>query len=51
MSPGRRHIRMDDYLDHMAEAIRQACGYVEGMNKEEFLADLRTHDAVLLMRT
>ena len=48
MSPGRRHVRKDDYLDHMAEAIRQACSYVEGMSKEDFLADPRTQDAVIL---
>jgi uncharacterized protein with HEPN domain len=32
----------------MAEAIAQACSYVEGMRKDEFLADTRTQDAVIL---
>lgn len=40
--------RLPDYLDHMLEAARQACGYVEGMEKNEFLADKRTQQAVIL---
>jgi len=31
--------RLRDYLDHMLEAARLACSYIEGMDKEEFLAD------------
>lgn len=34
--------RLTDYLDHMLEAARQACGYVEGLSREEFLVDKRT---------
>jgi len=30
--------RLPDYLDHMLEAARQACGYVEAMEKSEFLS-------------
>lgn len=37
-----------DYLDHMLEAARLACSYVEGMRKDEFLADKRTLQAVIL---
>lgn len=40
--------RLPDYLDHMLEAAQQACSYVEGMNKEDFLADKRTQQAVIL---
>ena len=48
MTPGRHPIRKDDYLDHTAEAIQQACCYVEGMTKADFPADPRTQDAVIL---
>lgn len=34
--------RVPDYLDHMLEAAIQACAYVEGASKEEFLQDKRT---------
>lgn len=34
--------RLPDYLDHILEAAQQACNYVEGLNKEDFLADKRT---------
>lgn len=37
-----------DYLDHMLEAAQQACSYVEDMVKEDFLADKRTQQAVIL---
>lgn len=40
--------RLVDYLDHMLEAAQQACSYVEGMVKEDFLADKRTQQAVIL---
>ena len=40
--------RLIDYLDHMLEAAQQACGYVEGMSKNEFLADKRTQQAVIM---
>lgn len=40
--------RLPDYLDHMFEAARQACGYVEGINKDDFLVDKRTQQAVIL---
>ena len=41
-------IRVTDYLDHMLEAATQACTYVEGMSKQEFLDDKRTQQAVVL---
>lgn len=40
--------RVADYLDHMLEASRQACVYVEGLSKEDFLHDKRTQQAVIL---
>lgn len=39
---------LPDYLDHMLEAALQACAYVEGLSKEEFLGDKRTQQAVVL---
>ena len=40
--------RVADYLDHMLEAAQQACSYVHGMSKEDFLSDKRTQQAVIL---
>ena len=40
--------RLADYLDHMLEAVRLACGYVEGMDRADFHADVRTQQAVIL---
>lgn len=40
--------RLTDYLDHMQEAARLACSYVEGLDKEDFLEDKRTQQAVIL---
>ena len=40
--------RLPDYLDHMLEAAQQACCYVEGLDKDEFLVDKRTQQAVIL---
>jgi uncharacterized protein with HEPN domain len=40
--------RLCDCLDHILEAAGQACTYVEGMNKEHFLADTRTQQAVTM---
>jgi uncharacterized protein with HEPN domain len=42
------HSRVADYLDHMLEAAVQACAYVEGLSKEEFLDDKKTQQAVVL---
>ncbi|WP_408033208.1 HepT-like ribonuclease domain-containing protein [Thermithiobacillus tepidarius] len=41
-------LRLADYLDHMQRAARDACGFVEGLGKEEFLADKRTQQAVIM---
>lgn len=40
--------RVPDYLDHMLEAAVQACAYVEGLSKENSLADKNTQQAVIL---
>ena len=40
--------RIPDYLDHMLEDAVQACAYVEGLSKEDFLLDKKTQQAVVL---
>jgi uncharacterized protein with HEPN domain len=40
--------RLSDYLDHMQQATSDACGFVEGLAKEDFLADKRTQQAVIM---
>jgi len=40
--------RLPDYLDHMAQAAADACGFVEGWAKDDFLADKRTQQAVVM---
>ncbi|MFU8787416.1 MAG: DUF86 domain-containing protein [Methylobacter sp.] len=40
--------RLADYLGHMLEAAKLAHGYIEGMDKDDFLADTRTQQAVIL---
>jgi uncharacterized protein with HEPN domain len=40
--------RLRDLLVHMRDASTEALGFVEGMDKAEFLADRRTQQAVLM---
>lgn len=40
--------RLPDYLDHMREAASDACSFVLGMSKRDFLADRRTQQAVVM---
>lgn len=40
--------RLADYLDHMRQAAADACGFVDGLSKEDFLADKRTQQAVIM---
>lgn len=40
--------RLPDYLDHMQLAATDACAFVEGRNKADFLEDKRTQQAVIL---
>jgi uncharacterized protein with HEPN domain len=47
MSTGQP-LRQNDYLDHMLEATGLIRSYVAGFSKEDFLADKRTQQAVIL---
>lgn len=40
--------RLSDYLDHIRQAASDACGFIEGLNKPDFLTDKRTQQAVIL---
>lgn len=40
--------RLVDYLRHVSESAELACRYIEGMDKQEFLADTRTQQAVIM---
>lgn len=40
--------RLPDYLDHMQQAAADACGFIEGLTREDFLEDKRTQQAVIL---
>lgn len=40
--------RLIDYLDHIQDAARQACIYVEGLDKQTFDEDTRTQQAVIM---
>ncbi len=40
--------RLADYLDHMQQAATDACIFVEGMGKTDFLEDKRTQQAVIM---
>ena len=40
--------RLSDYLDHLLEALDLATAYVDGMDRQAFMADRRTQQAVML---
>ncbi|MHB1657307.1 MAG: HepT-like ribonuclease domain-containing protein [Burkholderiales bacterium] len=40
--------RLPDYLDHMQQAARDACSFVDGLGKDAFLDDKRTQQAVIM---
>ena len=40
--------RLPDYIEHIRRAATEACGFVEGLNRQDFLADLRTQKAVVM---
>ena len=40
--------RLADYLDHIHRAATDACSFVEGVCKEDFLEDKRTQQAVIM---
>jgi uncharacterized protein with HEPN domain len=43
--------RLDDYLSHMQQAARDACSFVEGLDKDDFGTDRRTQQAVIMNLT
>ena len=43
-----RENRLSDYLEHMRQAAEDAVGFVEGMNRADFLNDKRTQQAVVM---
>jgi uncharacterized protein with HEPN domain len=40
--------RLEDYLDHMAEAAANACAFVQGLDRKSFAHDKRTQQAVVM---
>lgn len=40
--------RLSDYLTHLYQAASDASGFVSGMGPDEFLADKRTQQAVIM---
>lgn len=40
--------RLDDYSAHMQHAASDACSFVKGLAKDDFLADKRTQQAVIM---
>lgn len=40
--------RLDDYLGHIRQAATDACDFVDGLTKEEWLVDRRTQQAVIM---
>lgn len=40
--------RLSDYIDHIHQAASDACSFVEGLGKDDFLADKRTQQAVIM---
>ncbi|WP_438268865.1 HepT-like ribonuclease domain-containing protein [Paraburkholderia youngii] len=40
--------RLPDYLDHMQQAATDACSFVKGQAKDQFLVDKRTQRAVVM---
>jgi uncharacterized protein with HEPN domain len=40
--------RLSDYLDHMQQAPTDACGFVDGLSKNDFLEDKRSQQAVIM---
>lgn len=40
--------RLPDYLDHIKQAATDACSFVEGFGKIDFINDKRTQQAVIM---
>ncbi len=43
--------RLLDYLGHIQQAATDACAFVQGLSKDDFLADKRTQQAVIILKT
>ena len=40
--------RLPDYLDHIQQAAADACSFAQGLIKDDFLADKRTQQTVIM---
>lgn len=40
--------RLPDYLEHIRQAATDACSFIEGLGKDDFLSDKRTQQAVIM---
>lgn len=40
--------RLADYLGHMQQAAQDACDFIEGLDKSDFIEDKRTQQAVIM---
>lgn len=40
--------RLRDYLGHMQQAAQDACDFIEGLDKNDFIEDKRTQQAVIM---
>ena len=40
--------RLPDYLEHIRQAATDACSFVQGQTKADYIADRRTQQAVIL---
>ena len=40
--------RLPDYVDHIQQAAGDVCSFVQGLAKDDFLADKRTQQAVIM---
>ena len=40
--------RLADYLGHMQQAAQDACDFIEGLDKNDFIEDKRTQQAVIM---
>ncbi len=48
MNENRNESRLADYLDHMQQAATDACRFVDGLSKDDFLTDKLTQQAVVM---
>ena len=40
--------RLTDYIDHIHQAATDACSFTQGLSRDDFLADKRTQQAVIM---